>query len=293
LISDIRPKMKHENRGELVELGLSPTEAQIYLALLQNASIGASALAGLTGLSRSRVYQTLCSLTDKGLVESGAGYGSKFAVVPPEQALPALVQREEESLAERKSVAGRLGQRLAALADPVETAPEELIQILRNPRAVADRFDRLQLEAEKQIDIFTKPPFFIAAANRAANPALVKALRRGVHARSLYEKAAIDDPAIGPYLSQWITAGEEARVYDGELPHKLAIFDKQIVLMPLIMPADQTRTVLIRHPQLAQSLSMLFEFLWREAEPISAPASRKITPRVTRSNNHDGKRARA
>src|SRR2546428_2411092 len=146
--------MSHEDRGELVELGLSPTEAQIYLALVQNASISASALAGATGLSRSRVYQTLCSLTDKGLVESGAGYGSKFAVVPPAQALPALVRREEESLAERKNVANRLGQRLAALAEPIEPAPEELVQVIRSPRAVAERFERLVLEAERGIGKF-------------------------------------------------------------------------------------------------------------------------------------------
>ena len=159
--------MSHEDRGQLVELGLSPTEAQIYLALLQNPSISASALAGATELSRSRVYQTLCSLTDKGLVESGAGYGSKFAVVSPEQALPALIDREQEMLVQRKDLAGRLGQRLAALIEPVESAPEELIQVMRNSRAVADRFDRLQLEAERQIDSFIKAPFFCRPSNPA------------------------------------------------------------------------------------------------------------------------------
>lgn len=281
--------MSHENRGQLVELGLSPTEAQIYLALLQNSAISASALAGATGLSRSRVYQTLCSLTDKGLVESGAGYGTKFTVVPPEQALTGLVQREEESLIQRKEVASRLGQRLAASVEPIEPAPEELIQVLRNPRAVAERFDRLQLEAERQIDSFIKAPFFC----RPSNPAQEKAQKRGVHVRSLYERAVLDDPSVKPFLDRWVAAGEEARVYNGELPHKLAIFDKQIVLMPLIMPADQTRTVLIRHPQLAQSLSMFFEFLWKDAEPVGIASRQKASPPFVarRRNNHKPKSA--
>ena len=263
--------MSHENRGELVELGLSPTEAQIYLALLQNAAVTASALAGATGLSRSRVYQTLCSLSDKGLVESGAGYGSKFVVVSPQQALPALVLREEESLAERKQVANRLGQRLAALVDQNETGPEGLVQVIRNPRAVADRFERLELEAERQIDIWTKPPIFL----RSGNPNLERALRRGVKSRSVYEKAALDDPAVEPYFRTWITAGEEARVYDGVLPHKLAIFDSQIVLMPLIRPGEQTKTLLIRHAELAQSLSLAFQFIWDRSEPIASEPQTK------------------
>jgi sugar-specific transcriptional regulator TrmB len=45
--------MEHKNRAELVELGLSPTEAQIYLALLQSAALSASAIATTTGLSRT------------------------------------------------------------------------------------------------------------------------------------------------------------------------------------------------------------------------------------------------
>ncbi len=257
--------MSHEDRGELVELGLSPTEAQIYLALLHNPSIGASALAGATDLSRSRVYQTLCSLTDKGLVESGAGYGSKFAVVPPAQALPALVRREEESLVERRNVASRLGERLSALAEPIEAAPEELVQVIRNPRAVAERFERLMLEAEQEIETFVKGPILTPHRGNAAQR---KAQRRGVHVRALYERSLVEDPAVEPYLEEWVAGGEEARVFDGELPHKLVIFDRKVVLMPLVMLGEQTKTLLIRHPQLAQCLSLAFQHVWDMAEPL-------------------------
>jgi sugar-specific transcriptional regulator TrmB len=260
--------MIHNNRAELVELGLSPTEAQVYLALIQGAPLGASDVATATGLSRTAVYQILCALTDKGLVESGAGYGSKFAVVSPERALPALIAHEEEALAQRKKIAESLSQRLAVLADRIEAAPEEVIEIIKSPRAVAERFVRLQLEAENYIEAFTKPPIF----NRSGNPALEKALRRGVRARSLYEKKSLKDPEIGPFLAKWVAAGVQARVFDGELPHKLAIFDRQIVLMPLIRPGEQPKTLLIRYPQLAESLTLTFEHLWEQSEPLIARA---------------------
>jgi len=263
--------MSHEDRGELVELGLSPTEAQVYLALLQNASLSASALAGATELSRSRVYQSLCSLTDKGLIESGVGYGSKFAIVPPERALPGLIDREQEALAQRKQLAGQLGQRLAALAEPVEAGSDELVQVIRSPRAVAERFDRLQLEAERLIEVFCKPPFFVGRGN----PAEDKSLRRGVRNRAIYEKAALDEPAIKPYLSKWLAKGEEARIYDGELPHKLAIFDSKVALMPLIMPGKQVKAVLIQHPQLVQTLSLGCEHLWAWSQPVASPNQEK------------------
>src|SRR5260370_27019995 len=198
--------MKHQNRAELVELGLAPAEAQVYLALVENASLSASSIAENTGLSRSSVYQMLCALADNGLVESGTGYGSKFAVVPPNRALPALIARERETLSQREEVAAALGERLMALTSEAEIPPEELIQVIRNPRAVAERFERLELEAERQIDIFTKPPFF----GGKGNPTQAKALQRSVRFRGLYEKAALEDPGIKPYVASCLTAGEEA-----------------------------------------------------------------------------------
>lgn len=257
--------MKDSMAAELTQLGLTPTEAQVYLALLQNGALGASAIAAATGLARTAVYPSVGSLVDKGLVDAGEGYGSRFSAVPAEQALPHLLEHDKEALLQRERLTHELVERISSLEEREEAAPDEIIQVIRSPRAVAERFERLELEAERQIDIFTKPPFFM----RAGNPALEKALRRGVQARSLYDKAAVDDPVVEPHLARWITYGEEARIYDGQLPHKLAIFDRQVVLMPLIRPGEQTKTLLIRHPQLAQSLSLAFEYVWERSEPIT------------------------
>lgn len=273
--------MSHTDRAELVELGLSPTEAQVYLALVQSSAVSASTIASATGLSRTSVYQILCALADRGLVESGAGYGSKFAAVAPGRALPALVAQEEETLARRKELAERLSLRLATLAEPNETLPGELIEVLRTPRAVVERFERLQREAARQIDFFNKPPFF----QRTGNPIQDKAQRRGVRYRGLYEKSGLENSAV----TQFFNPGEEARVYEGELPHKLAIFDAQIVLMPLIRPGEQTKTMLIRHPQLARSLTLAFEHLWERSVPLRGPTEKNAPDTDTKSDFHVNK----
>lgn len=101
-----------------------------------------------------------------------------------------------------------------------------------------------------------------------------KVLRRGVVICSLYERAILDVPEIRPYLAGWISQGEEARVYEGELPHKLAIFDRQTVLVHLTMPGDQIRTLFIRHAELAMSLGMLFDSLWEKSGPLLSPGGK-------------------
>lgn len=257
---------------ELEELGLPSAEAQVYLALIRNGSLAASAIANLTQIPRSSVYPTLSSLLNKGLLQGGAGYGSRFTAIPPGRALPTLVRHEREQLLHHEQIVEGLSQQLAALAEEsTETAPQDVIQVIRNRRAIAERYERLQLEAERSIDAFTKPPFFM----RAGDPAEEKALRRGVRVRNLYEKAAVEDPAIKPYFYQWLAAGEEARIYDGELPHKLVIFDAQIVLLPLFRPGEQVNTVVVHHAQLAQSLSLAFDHVWEKAEPVTAESAKK------------------
>jgi sugar-specific transcriptional regulator TrmB len=263
---------------QLQELGLLPAEAQVYLALVHNGPLGGSTLASVTGHPRSSVYLTLHSLLDKGLVEGGTGNGSRFSVVPPDKALSSLVLQEKEALAEREKVAARLGQQLSTLVEPTETGPDELIQVIRNPRAVAERYDRLRLAAEHSVEVFAKAPIF---AHPGPDPVLERILGRGVRCRGVCERAVLNDPAVGPYLARWTAAGEKVRIYDGKLPHKLALFDRQSVFVALTMPGDQMRTVFIRHPELANSLGILFDTFWAQSRPFIPPKQRKSSVRAT------------
>jgi len=284
--------MMEDLQMQLQELGLLPAEAQVYLALVRNGTLGGSAIASVTGFPRSSVYLTLNSLLDKGLIEGGAGHGSRFSVGPPDKALPSLVVQEKEAISQREKVAAQLGRRLSSMVEPAETGPDELIQVIRSPRGVAERYQRLQLEAERQIEGFVKAPLFVTTGN----PAQEKAQRRGVHYRALYERAVFSDPAVTTYLSDWVAHGEEVRIYDGDLPHKLVIFDRKRVLAHLSMPGDQMRTLYIQHPELAASLGIAFEALWAQSErltPVDDNKSGGDTALIrVRKHRHNGQVSR-
>jgi len=235
----------------------------------------------------------LCSLADKGLVEGGAGYGSKFAAVPPEQALAALVAREKRTIAEREQIADELAEILAPLAADSESALDDTVQILRTPHLISERFDRLQLESEQQMEAFVKAPIL---SPRLSNPPQKKAQRHGVRVRALYERAVLDDEKVKPYLEAWVAGGEEARVYDGELPYKLVIFDRQVVLLTLVRRNGQSSAMLVRHEPFVKSLGILFDYFWQQAKPLF-PESR-VAARVARkarrtisSSSHNGRRS--
>lgn len=258
--------MQEKHLSQLEKAGLSSAEAQVYLGLVRNGSpMSASAIVAATGVPRGSIYPTLARLTDLGLVEAEAGYGGRFSAVAPEKALPSLVVREREALSQREQILNQLAEELKSFSTPAAADLDaEQIQVIRDPRVVAERFERLELEAKRQIEVFCKAPFFF----RAGNPPQKKVMRRGIEVRSLYERAILNAPEIKPYLSTWIAAGEAARVHDGELPHKLALFDRQNILLPLVTARGPARVLFIRHPQLAASLGLLFDFLWDRAEPL-------------------------
>jgi len=260
-------QMSFEHRLKLEQLGLSSAEAQIYLAVLHHGPLAAPAIASQTGVPRTGVYPTLCSLAEKGLIEGGLGHGSKFTAVAPEDALRGLIAREEQTLSERQQIARELTDALPPSAPDAESALDDSVQVIRTPRVITERLDKLQAEAAQQVDRIVKSPILNP---RLANPAQLKAQRRGVRFRCLYERAIVEDPQISPYLPDWIAAGEEARVFDGELPNKLVVLDRQIVVVILVKPSGQSSALLVRHAPFARSMSILFEFFWNQATPLTA-----------------------
>jgi sugar-specific transcriptional regulator TrmB len=279
-------RMFFEHRLKLEQLGLSPAEAQIYLAVLRHGSLAAPAIAAQTGIARTSVYPTLCSLAEKGLIEGGLGHGSKFTAVAPEEALPALVVREEHTLAERQQIAKELAETLAPLAVDADSTFEDSVQLIRTPHLMGERAQRLMLEATRLVEIVVKAPIFNI---RPWNPAQRKAMQRGVHIKALYEGAVLEDPNIAGVLHGFIEAGEEARIYDGELPYKLAVFDQGTVLLTLPKRNGQptaAAAMLIRNAPFARSMSIVFDFFWNQANavPTAAPAKNAAKLRDRKQN---------
>jgi HTH-type transcriptional regulator, sugar sensing transcriptional regulator len=249
----------------LEELGLPGAEARAYLCLLGQSPLSATTIADLTGISRSSVYVVLRSLVEKGLIDAGAGYSSRYHAAPPEQALAALLERERAALASRERRLEAALPQLTELFEQSSGVTGEIVEILRTPRLVGERFDRLQAEARETVEVVVRGPVQVGGPNDAE----VEALRRGVRARAIYDRAVLDDASVAANLGSWIAEGEQARVYPGELPMKFALFDQHVVMMPLVAPGvTGVVAVIVRNHQLAAALGMLFDTLWAGSAPL-------------------------
>jgi sugar-specific transcriptional regulator TrmB len=257
----------------LSDLGLTNYEARVYLALTRRGSSTAAESARIAEIPRQRIYDVLASLVTRGLASARPGQVTKYVATPPAEAVERLVsdhrqrlqqlERESRVLAESLTPAFESGQE--------HTDPLEYIEVLRDRRAINQRFGELQAGIEREILVFTKPPY--ATPPEESVEGLEVTQSHEVYA--VYETSIFDDPENVAGVRQFIEAGEKARFVE-ELPLKLVIIDERIVLFGMEDPVEAgpaLTMLVVEHPALAKVLKVAFMQVWSEGMDFDEAAA--------------------
>jgi sugar-specific transcriptional regulator TrmB len=257
-----------------MSLGLTSYEAKAYLALLRRDSSSAADVARIGAIPRQRIYDVVASLVEKGLASQHPGSPAKYTPVSPKFAIERLLSNRREELAELEQEGRAMIQALSGMfADGRKhTDPLEYIEVLRDSRAINERFRELQEGIEREILVFTKPPY--------ATPAQENVQGLGVasmhEARSVYELSAFDDPEFSEGVRRFVQVGEEAR-FVAHLPLKLVIIDEKIVMFGMEDPvagSSELTMVVVEHPALANLLKIAFNAVWEQGLTFDEAAER-------------------
>jgi sugar-specific transcriptional regulator TrmB len=259
----------------LVELGLTSYEAKAYLALMRRDSSAAADVARLSRIPRQRIYDVLATLVQKGLASQRPGPPTKYAAVSPEFAIERLLlhRREELDRLERSSKEMIEALAPAFAAGRKERDPLDYIEVLRDREAINERFGELQDGIQREILVFTKPPYATPAHENVEGLEVT----RTHTARSVYEYSALDDDEFAKGVRRFIDAGEEARFVE-TLPLKLVIIDESIVMFGMEDPvagASELTIVVVEHPALAGLLKIAFDAVWAKGLTFDEVAARR------------------
>jgi sugar-specific transcriptional regulator TrmB len=239
-------------------------EAKAYVALIRRDSTTAAQVARIADVPRQRIYDVLASLVEKGLTSTRPGRVVKYRAAAPEVVIESLVERHRRSFESLQRDAAELVDELkpAYAVGQEETDPLEYIEVLRNRRAINERFAELQEQIKDEILVFTKPPYATPPQENVEGIEVTRSHR----ARSVYEFSVFDDPETTEGVRRFIEAGEEAR-FVAQLPLKLVIIDETVVMFgmedPVAGAADLTIMV-VEHPSLAQVLKVAFNAVWEQ-----------------------------
>ncbi|MFG2795020.1 TrmB family transcriptional regulator [Streptomyces sp. NPDC048419] len=256
--------------NDLMSLGLARYEARVYLTLIRRGSYTAAEVSREADVPRQRVYDVLDALVRRQLATTRPGRVATYCAVTPELALARLMALQRESVDRLE----RVSQALAATLQPMwslgreHTNPLDYIEILRDPKAISERFADIQ-QARHELLTLCKPPFVAPTENAEGIAAVRRLHEAGGTVRAIYLNDALDDPETAEHVRRFTASGEEAR-FASELPLKLVIADASLVLCDMPDPvagAGSTTTLFIEHPALAACLRLAFNTMWEHAVP--------------------------
>jgi sugar-specific transcriptional regulator TrmB len=91
----------NDTLDELEDIGLNMYERKIYSALLGRSVSTAGELSEMTNVPRSRAYDVLESLAEKGLVVIKSSKPMEYVAIPPEQAIENIKQQHKQELEDK------------------------------------------------------------------------------------------------------------------------------------------------------------------------------------------------
>jgi HTH-type transcriptional regulator, sugar sensing transcriptional regulator len=255
----------NDPRSLLENLGLTETEAALYLAALGTPTTGVAELAKHTGIKRPTVYHALGTLAEKGLVaKRGTGSRQTFAACPPEQ-LHRLIAEEEEKLRKNETL---LKQQLPALIERHRAAASEEISTVQY-----EGIDGIKMVVDIALfcrslrwDIIAPNKNFFSEFDKAyASYYLSQRTLRGISSRSLWERglprrklSTVELKERSPrYLPE---------VMHGRFQSVIILFDDKVAI---ISSLERLSAILIISKEIHGTFAAMFEGLWEHSEPAS------------------------
>lgn len=131
----------------LEHLGLSPTEAKVYLALLEIDEATASAILRNAKLNSGRIYDVLAALEEKGFVSSIIKKGTKIFTPAPPECVYQYLDAQEQSLQEKRkefdAILPALSKRFAKIKNDAR------VEVFFGPEGLRNSYALLFKEGKK------------------------------------------------------------------------------------------------------------------------------------------------
>ena len=197
------PKEHIEN---LAELGLTQTEAKVYVTLLCLKRATAKSVHEESNIARQEVYRLLSDLAKKGLIKKIIGKPTEFMPIPANDAISVLLQRKKEKI--RQLGENAIQQFKNFEIDSTETLPQNsdaqfllLSKNETNPMGHINKIGRATSTAKRSVICLTTLPILIKIKAKTAQ-IWKDAVKRGVKfkfmiGRNSTEKMELDlDPVL-------------------------------------------------------------------------------------------------
>jgi sugar-specific transcriptional regulator TrmB len=270
------PTVSQKVMDALKSIGLNLYERNLWVALLSRGCASVGELAEIANVPRSRAYDVLESLANKGFVVLQPSKPLKAIALAPEEALERVKKKLEEKfkqtvarIEELKS-SGVIKELKEIYQKGMKSiSPEEISGALKGKEIVFQRLESMFKVASKNISIVTTPEGLRELIANHLN-VLRKAKERGVEIKIVVPSAEeIKEEA--KVLSE---IAEVRSINEKEIPIKgsFTIVDNKEFVMGLVNPEEEKVEEIAfwtKSPHAASNvLAPLFNLIWEKSKSI-------------------------
>ncbi len=258
-------------------IGLNLYERRLWVALLARGTGTASELSEIAGVPRSRTYDVLQSLADKGFVVVQTGKPIKYVAIPPDEAL----ERAKKKLEEEYKIAI---QRIDDLKESVVMrdlndlfskglkiiSPEDITGALKGKYSVHQQFETMFKDAKEKISILTTSDG-LNELLKSHFDILKKAKEKGVQIRI----ATIADEKNADAIKSLSGIAEIRIINEKEIPisGRFTVVDgKELILSLTDSKVHSTQDMAIWSKSeyaAGQVLEPVFELIWKNSKSLA------------------------
>lgn len=252
-------------------LGLTQTQARVYITSLRLGVLTAKQISSEAGMNIAVTYRRIKELSKMNLLEVRLGSPNKYEAVHPHEVLKRLLERSEAEVRYRRHLVGRVDRELSALIDQrpsrVEAAmpPEIAYRLVRGRDRLFDESQRLRRQTERELSLIIPALGLRRLVRHGYVQEVAECVRRGVNVRIITEitnSNIIESSRLASLVSMrhYPKISFRLGVYDREKLHIGAAYDED-----LTSDGSNDIYLLISDPALASSMAVLFDAVWEKS----------------------------
>jgi sugar-specific transcriptional regulator TrmB len=264
----------------LIQLGLSPNQAKLYLSLLNLGKATGRMLANETYLARQEIYRLIHELQNIGLIEKIISTPTEFQAVPIKIGTKILTTRKTRELEQIKQRSQSLIKDLSSINKVDSSAKKDYRFLLIPPKKLANETrERMVGNSKNKIDLITTSKRF----NQAVSHFLefyISSLKKNVVARIIV--IGTEDTLLrnAKKIKKLEAFPNFSLRFITEKKTNLLIVDNKEAIITLLPQADLGASPVFwtDHPELIALYSSFFDLLWSEKNrhiilPLNPPKS--------------------
>jgi DNA-binding MarR family transcriptional regulator len=268
----LQSQQASEDLEVLISLGLSPSEAKIFLNLSNLESCAAGTIAKKTGIARESVYQIIQKLLEKGLVEVIIAVPKKFKTVPMQDALRILLRRKEDENRELflKAMKTIEKHRNKKVLQPV--AVEFQTSLVPSTEVPDTRIGQEYRNVQKSVDLTFPVGKFLQWSQHYAEMCLKEVTEKNVKMRIITQQSLLRMLATQPKLFNRRFKSQlkklDFRYVQKPFSVEMMIFDRKTLFISTTSENNINKMIWLRtnNPLILEMAIGYFEAMWKEAE---------------------------